>query len=71
MGRLGGIKINHKTEVVDKKDNVIPGPYEVGRDAGGAYGDSYSFKYSSGMSAAFAVTSGRIARINALKYIGR
>jgi hypothetical protein len=33
----------------------------------GTDGDSYSFKYSSGMNAAFAVISGQIAGINALK----
>jgi fumarate reductase flavoprotein subunit len=71
LGTLGGIKINHKTEVVDKKDRVIPGLYAVGFDAGGAYGDSYSIKDSSGMSAGFAINSGRIASKNALKYLGK
>ena len=71
LGTLGGIKINHKTEVVDKKDKAIPGLYAVGFDAGGAYGDSYSIKDSSGMSAGFAINSGRIAGKNALKYLGK
>jgi fumarate reductase flavoprotein subunit len=70
LGTLGGIKINHRTEVVDKKDKVIPGLYAGGFDAGGVYGDSYSIKDSSGMSAGFAINSGRIAGKNILKYIG-
>jgi fumarate reductase flavoprotein subunit len=71
LGTLGGIKINHKTEVVDKKEKVIPGLYAVGYDAGGMWGDSYSIKDSSGASAGFAANSGRIAGKNALRYIGK
>ena len=71
LGTMGGIKINHKTEVIDKKGKVIPGLYAVGYDAGGAYGDSYSIKDSSGLSSAFASNSGRLAGKNALKYIGK
>jgi fumarate reductase flavoprotein subunit len=71
LGTMGGIKINHRAEVVDKKDKVIPGLYAGGFDAGGAYGDSYSIKDSSGMSAGFAINSGRIAGKNILKYIGK
>jgi fumarate reductase flavoprotein subunit len=69
LGTLGGIKINHEAEVVDKKDRVIPGLYASGFDAGGAYGDSYSIRDSSGMSAGFAINSGRLAGKNILKYI--
>ncbi|MGD0914855.1 MAG: FAD-dependent oxidoreductase [Thermodesulfobacteriota bacterium] len=71
LGTLGGIKINHKMEVVDKKGKVIPGLYAVGFDAGGMWGDSYSIRNSSGASAGFATNSGRIAGKNALKYIGK
>jgi fumarate reductase flavoprotein subunit len=71
LGTLGGIKINHKTEVVDKKEKVIPGLYAVGFDAGGMWGDSYSIRNSSGAAAGFAVNSGRIAGKSALKYIGK
>jgi fumarate reductase flavoprotein subunit len=71
LGTLGGIKINHKTEVVDKKEKIIPGLYAVGYDAGGMWGDSYSIKDSSGASAGFATNSGRIAGKNALKYISK
>ncbi len=70
LGTLGGIKINYKTEVIDKKGKVIPGLYAVGFDAAGMWGDSYSIKDSSGASAGFAVNSGRIAGKNALIFIG-
>jgi fumarate reductase flavoprotein subunit len=71
LGTMGGIKINEKTEVLDKKDAVIPGLYAAGLDAGGMYGDSYPIKCSSGLASAFALNSGRIAGKNALKYIGK
>jgi len=69
LGTMGGIKINEKTEVVDKKEMVIPGLYAVGFDAGGMYGDSYPIKTSSGLASAFALNSGRVAGKNALKYL--
>jgi fumarate reductase flavoprotein subunit len=69
LGTMGGIKINHRTEVIDKKENVIPGLYAVGYDAGGMYGDSYHGKVASGSSVGFAFNSGRIAGKNAAKYL--
>lgn len=71
LGTLGGIKINERTEVVDKKGNVIPGLYAVGFDAAGMWGDGYAIKGSTGASAGFAANSGRIAGKNALRYVGR
>ena len=71
LGTLGGIKINDKMEVVDKKDEVIPGLYAGGEDAAGMWGDSYPIDIASGGSSAFAVTSGRIAAKNALGYIAK
>ncbi len=71
LGTLGGIKVNERMEVVDKKGRVIPGLYAGGFDAGGMYGDSYSIDASSGLSSAFATNSGRIAGKSALKYLGR
>jgi fumarate reductase flavoprotein subunit len=70
LGTLGGIKINHKMEVVDKKENPILGLYAGGMDAGGIYGDSYDVKTCGG-TLAFGVNSGRIAGKNALIYIGK
>ena len=69
LGTLGGIKINERTEVLDKEENVIPGLYAAGNDASGMFGDSYNI-YLSGGTLGFAVNSGRIAGNNALKYIG-
>jgi fumarate reductase flavoprotein subunit len=71
LGTLGGIKINHNIEVVDKKDRAIPGLYAGGYDAGGMWGDSYPINIASGASSAFALNSGRIAGKNILKYIGK
>jgi fumarate reductase flavoprotein subunit len=71
LGTMGGIKINEKCEVVDKKEAVIPGLYAVGFDAGGMYGDSYPIKCSSGLASAFALNSGRIAGKNAFKFLGK
>jgi fumarate reductase flavoprotein subunit len=71
LGTMGGIKINDKTEVIDKKEAVIPGLYAAGLDAGGMYGDSYPIKSSSGLASAFALNSGRIAGKNALKFLGK
>jgi fumarate reductase flavoprotein subunit len=70
LGTMGGIKINHNTEVIDKKDNVIPGLYAAGFDAGGMYGDSYHVSVASGSSVGFAFNSGRIAGKSVLRYIG-
>ncbi len=69
LGTMGGIKINHNAEVVDKKENVIPGLYAAGFDAGGMYGDSYHVTVASGGSVGFAFNSGRIAGKSVLNYI--
>jgi fumarate reductase flavoprotein subunit len=70
LGTKGGIRVNEKLEVVDKKNAAIPGLYAGGFDAGGMYGDSYPIRVSSGLSSAFALNSGRIAGRNALVYLG-
>ena len=69
LGTMGGIRINHNTEVIDKKENIIPGLYAAGFDAGGMYGDSYHIQVASGSSVGFAFNSGRIAGKSVLKYI--
>jgi fumarate reductase flavoprotein subunit len=66
----GGIKINYKTEVVDKENKTIPGLYAVGCCAGGLVGETYPLETTGG-SLGFAVNSGRIAGENVLKYLGR
>jgi fumarate reductase flavoprotein subunit len=69
-GSLGGIKINEKTEVLDKKWNKIPGLYAAGTDACSIYGDSYVFVLPGNTmgTMGFALNSGRIAGENAAEY---
>jgi fumarate reductase flavoprotein subunit len=67
-GSLGGIKINHKAEVLDKDWKKIPGLYAAGTDACSIYGDTYVFILP-GNTMGFALNSGRIAGENAAEYI--
>jgi fumarate reductase flavoprotein subunit len=67
-GSLGGIKINYKTEVIDKSWNVIPGLYASGTDACDIYGDTYVFQLP-GNTMGFAMTTGRLAAEHAAEYI--
>ncbi|MFC1986015.1 FAD-dependent oxidoreductase [Chloroflexota bacterium] len=69
---IGGIKINERTEVLDKEDEVIPGLYAAGDCANGAlsYDRSLSLVLR-GAPLGFALNSGRIAGENALKYIAK
>lgn len=63
-GSLGGVKINHKTEVLTQDAKVIPGLYCAGTDACNIFGDSYPFILS-GNTMGFCLNSGRIAGENA------
>lgn len=63
-GSLGGILINHKTEVMTQDAKVIQGLYAVGTDACNIYGDSYPFILA-GNTMGFCLNSGRIAGENA------
>jgi fumarate reductase flavoprotein subunit len=67
-GSLGGIKINHKTEVLDKNWDRIPGLYAAGTDACTIFGDSYVFSLP-GNTMGFALNSGRMAGENAAEYL--
>jgi fumarate reductase flavoprotein subunit len=67
-GSLGGIKINHKTEVLDKDWHSIPGLYAAGMDACDIYGDTYVFLLP-GNTMGFALNSGRIAGEQASAYV--
>jgi len=67
-GTLGGIKINHKMEVIDKDWKKIPGLYAAGTDANSMYGDSYVFVLP-GNTMGFALNSGRMAAENALESV--
>jgi fumarate reductase flavoprotein subunit len=66
-GSLGGIKINDKTEVLNKEWKKIPGLYAAGTDACSIYGDSYVFVLP-GNTMGFALNSGRIAGEKAAEY---
>jgi fumarate reductase flavoprotein subunit len=66
-GSVGGIKINHRTEVLDNGWKKIPGLYAAGTDACSIYGDSYVFILP-GNTMGFAINSGRIAGENAAAY---
>ena len=69
LGTLGGIRINSRTEVVDRYDVPIPGLYAAGNDAGGLHAESYSMWDTSGIASGFAINSGRIAGENAVRYL--
>jgi fumarate reductase flavoprotein subunit len=66
-GSLGGIKINHRAEVLSKDWKKIPGLYAAGTDACTIYGDSYVFILP-GNTMGFAINTGRIAGENAAEY---
>ena len=63
----GGIKINHKTEVVDKHDESIPRLYAAGVDANAIYGESYV--PLGGNYIGFAINSGRMAGEHIAEYV--
>jgi len=65
----GGIRINHKTEVLKEDRTVIPGLYAVGCSAGGILGDTYEVSTTGG-SLSFACNTGRIAGESVLKRLG-
>jgi fumarate reductase flavoprotein subunit len=64
----GGIKVNHKMEVKDTDDNIIPGFYAAGCCVSGLVGETYNVDTTGG-SISFAVNSGRIAGESILKYL--
>lgn len=56
----GGIRVNGNLQVTDKDYRPIPGPYAVGNEASGLYGDTYNLDVP-GSANGFAHTSGRVA----------
>jgi fumarate reductase flavoprotein subunit len=66
-GSLGGIKINHRTEVLDDKAKIIPGLYSIGTDANAINGESYTYIFP-GSTLGFALNSGRIGGGSAATY---
>jgi fumarate reductase flavoprotein subunit len=67
-GGLGGIKINHKTEVLNKALKPIPGLYSGGSDANTMYAGTYP-AHLSGNTTGFAYTTGLMAARNAAEYL--
>ena len=67
LGTIGGIKINHHMEVLNRQDDPIPGLYAVGAGTGGWESDTYCLELS-GSAFGFALNSGRIAGENAVLY---
>ncbi|MCA0239641.1 MAG: FAD-dependent oxidoreductase [Proteobacteria bacterium] len=59
-GSLGGISINHRTQVLTPEQDVIPGLYAAGRDANAIYGDTYPYVMA-GNDSSFDFNTGRIA----------
>jgi NADPH-dependent glutamate synthase beta subunit-like oxidoreductase/NAD-dependent dihydropyrimidine dehydrogenase PreA subunit len=68
LDTIGGIRINERMEVLDKKDIPIPGIYAAGIDTGGWVGDTYCIR-TTGTTFAFAINSGRIAGESAVEKI--
>ncbi|MBW2065116.1 MAG: FAD-dependent oxidoreductase [Deltaproteobacteria bacterium] len=68
LGTTGGIKINHRMEVLDEDHDPIPGLYAAGSDAGGWESDTYCAVLS-GSAFGFALNSGRIAAESAAAYV--
>jgi fumarate reductase flavoprotein subunit len=59
-GSLGGIKVNHKLQVLTGDYKIIPGLYAAGSDACEIYNGTYYF-YLPGNTMGFAVNTGRMA----------
>lgn len=68
LGTIGGIKINHRMEVISREGRPIHGLYGVGVDTGGWESETYCGTLS-GTTFGFALNSGRIAAENAVKAI--
>jgi fumarate reductase flavoprotein subunit len=59
-GSLGGIRINHRTQVLTAEQDIIPGLYAAGRDANSIYSDTYPYMMA-GNDSSFDYNTGRIA----------
>jgi fumarate reductase flavoprotein subunit len=65
---MGSFKVNENLEVLDKQENIIPGLYAAGMDAGGWMSDTYC-AITTGAALGFALNSGRIAGEHAARAI--
>lgn len=67
-GSLGGIQVNENMEVLDPQLDKIPGLYSCGTDSATVFADSYCF-YNPGSTMSYALNSGRIAAMEAVRYM--
>ena len=65
---MGGIKIDHHMQVLNKEDYPIPGLYCAGMEAGGLESETYCF-YLTGSILSWVVNSGRMAGESAAQYV--
>ena len=65
---IGGIKINHRMEALDDRDEPIAGLYAAGNDTGGWEPATYNAMLS-GSTFGFALNSGRIAGEYAVSFL--
>jgi fumarate reductase flavoprotein subunit len=71
LSTFGGIKTNHRMEVMNKGGKPINGLYAAGNDAAGGFcGQTYNVRLA-GAGCGFAFNSGRIAGENAANYVTR
>lgn len=70
LGTIGGVKINHHMQVLNKQDRPIPGLFAAGVDTGGWTADNYCGKLP-GTTFGFALNSGRIAGENAAAFTSK
>jgi fumarate reductase flavoprotein subunit len=64
---MGGLKRDAEGQVLDQKNEVIPGLYAAGNIAGGFWGDTYPMHFLGGISRSHALVFGRMAGLHAVK----
>ena len=67
---LGGIKVNHRMEMVDRQDAPIPGLYAVGDCASGWEHNDYNLRHP-GSAMTYALCGGLIAGQEASEYVSK
>jgi len=65
---MGGVKINHHMQVLNKEEDPIPGFYCAGTEAGGWESETYCF-YLNGSILAWRIISGQMAGMSAANFI--
>lgn len=65
---LGGVKVTPNFEAKTPQGDVIPNLYVIGQDIGGLFDSSYDLRCE-GSASSFALTSGRVAAMHAVKML--